>query len=145
MSGIRKATPPHKAYLLRLFTLMSLYILFLFIAVRMLDEPDPVTGVPAYILGILPALPVIGIFWAIGRLLVELRDEYQQMLMVRQILVATGFTLAGATAWGFLEQFNLVVHIPAYYWAVIWFAGLGVGALFNKITLGDSGADAGCA
>ncbi len=144
MSNIRKTPAPHKAYVKRLFFLMSLYMVLLFIAVRMLDDPDPVTGVLAYILGILPALPVIGIFWAVGRLLIELQDEYQKMLMVRQILVATAFTLAGATAWGFLEQFNLAVHLPAYYWAVIWFAGLGVGAAFNKMTLGDAGGEAGC-
>lgn len=132
-------SPAHKKYLLRMCALMALYIAFLLIAVRLLGHANPVTGFPAFVLGLLPALPVIGIFWAVGRLLIELDDEYQQMLMVRQILVATGFSMAAATGWGFLEQFNLVAHIPAYYWAVLWFAGLGVGSLFNKVTLGDAG------
>jgi hypothetical protein len=128
-----------RRYLIRLFTLMSLYIFLLYIAVRFLNRPEPISGILAYTLGILPALPVIGIFWAVGRLLIEIDDEYQRLLLVRQILVATGLALASATAWGFLEQFNLVTHIPAYYWAVIWFGGLGVGALVNRLTLGDGG------
>jgi hypothetical protein len=139
MLKTRKISPAHKGYLKRLFILMSLYIFFLYIAVVMLGRDNPITGVAAYALGLLPALPVIGIFWAVGRLLIELDDEYQQMLMVRQILVATGCSMAAATGWGFLEQFNLVAHIPAYYWTVLWFAGLGVGSLFNRITLGDAG------
>ncbi len=138
-----KAPPAIRRYLIRLAVLMSLYIGLLFIAVRLLGRDDPVTGPLAYVLGIAPAVPVIGVFWAVMRLLIEQQDEYQRLLMVRQILVATGFALSLATAWGFLEQFNLVAHIPAYYWAVIWFAGLGVGSLYNRLTLGDAGCAGG--
>ena len=42
-------------------------------------------------LAILPALPLIGIIWAFGRLLIEETDEYLRSLTVRQFLVATGF------------------------------------------------------
>ena len=136
---MRNMPKPIKNYLRRLFTLMSLYFGLLFVAVHFLGRAEPITGAFAYIIGILPAIPVIGIFWAIGRLLVEQDDEYQKMLLVRQMLVATATALAAATGWGFLEQFHLAPHIPAYYWAVIWFAGLGVGGLFNKLTLGDQG------
>ncbi|MEQ1510773.1 MAG: hypothetical protein ABL909_10295 [Sphingopyxis sp.] len=139
---LNKPKTAHGRYLIRLFVLMSLYIALLFVAVRFLGRPDAVTGPLAYGLAFAPAVPVIGIFWAVARLLVEQTDEYQRLLLVRQTLVATGFALSLATGWGFLEQFNLATHIPAYYWAVIWFAGLGVGAAFNRFTLGDSG---GCA
>jgi hypothetical protein len=138
-SSLQNAATPHKRYLIRLAILMTLYIVFLFIAVRMLGHHDPVTGATAYILGLLPALPVIGVFWAVGRLMSETTDEYQRMLMVRKSLVATGFAMAAATGWGFLEQFDLAAHIPAYYWAVFWFAGLGVGTVFNRLTIGDAG------
>jgi len=99
-------------------------------------------GPLAYIAAILPALPIIGIFGAMGRYLVEEEDEYLRMLTVRQSLWATGFALSVATIWGFLENFALVEHVDAYSVAIIWFFGLGVGALMNKLTLGDSGA--GC-
>lgn len=80
-----------------------------------------------------PALPVIGFFGAIGRYLVEEHDEYLRDQMVRQALIATGIAMAVATAWGFLENFGLVPHVYAYAAAIVWFAGLGVGACVNGI------------
>jgi hypothetical protein len=97
------------------------------------------SGVVAYIVAALPALPIIGIFFAMGRYLVEEQDEYVRMLMIRQALWASGFALSAATIWGFLESFDVVGHIDAYYIAVIWFGGLGVGSLINKLTVGDGG------
>ncbi len=41
--------------------------------------------------------------------------------------------------WGFLENMKLVPHVDAFYIAVLWFVGLGVGSLVNYLTLGDSG------
>lgn len=94
------------------------------------------TGVAAYALAILPALPIVGIFAAIGRYLVEEQDEYVRMLMVRQTLWASGFALSIATVWGFLESFELVGHVESFYVAVLWFGGLGLGACMNRLTLG---------
>lgn len=84
-----------------------------------------------YLAAILPALPIIGIFFSIGRYLIEEQDEYVRMMMVRQALIASGFALSIATVWGFLENFELVGHIDAYYIAVLWFAGLGLGSCIN--------------
>lgn len=95
-----------------------------------------------YLVALLPALPIIGIFGAIGRYLVEEQDEYVRMLMVRQTLWASAFTLSLATIWGFLESFDLVGHVDGYYVAVCWFFGLGVGGLFNKFAYGETGS--GC-
>jgi len=92
-----------------------------------------------YIVAILPALPIIGIFGAIGRYLVEEQDEYVRMLMVRQTLFASAFALSLATTWGFLESFDLVGHADGYYVAIAWFFGLGLGGLYNKLTFGDGG------
>lgn len=134
---MNRQSTPQRRYVVRLFALMSLYIALLFIAVRFLDRDVPLTGIAAYVIGIAPALPVIGVFWAVMRLIIEMEDEYQRLLLVRQVLVATGFALSLATGWGFLEQFALVPHIPAYYAMILWFAGLGVGSLVNRLTLGD--------
>jgi len=88
---------------------------------------------------VLPALPIIGIFGAIGRYLVEEQDEYVRMLMVRQILWASGLTLSFATIWGFLNNFGLVGHADGYWLIALWFIGLGIGSLVNKLTLDDGG------
>src|ERR1700761_6442583 len=94
------------------------------------------SGPVAYVAAILPALAIIGIFGAIGLYLVEEQDEYLRMLMVRQTLWASGFALSIATIWGFLESFELVQHVEAYYVAILWFGGLGLGACANKLTIG---------
>ena len=92
-----------------------------------------------YVVAVLPALPIIGIFGAIGRYLVEEQDEYVRMLMVRQMLWASGFALSCATIWGFLESFDLVGHADGYYIVIAWYFGLGIGGLANKLTLGEGG------
>ena len=128
--------PAMRRYLRRLAISMTLYMAFLFIALRYVDA---VTGPVAYLLGALPGIAIIGVFWAVGRLLVEETDEYLRMLLVRQTLVATAFALSIATVWGFLENVKLVPHVDAFYIAILWFVGLGVGSLVNWLTIGDSG------
>src|SRR5690242_4708590 len=86
-----------------------------------------------YVVAVLPALPIIGIFAAMGRYLVEEQDEYVRMLMVRQTLWASAFTLSCATIWGFLDNFGLVGHADGYWVVVAWFFGLGIGGIFNKL------------
>ena len=97
------------------------------------------SGGLTYLVAIFPALPIIAIFAAIGRYLVEEHDEYVRMLMVRQTLWASGITLSLATIWGFLESFDIAGHVDAYYVCVVWFAGLGIGGIINKLTLGEGG------
>src|SRR2546423_8685728 len=92
-----------------------------------------------YLVAILPALPIIGIFGAIGRYLVEEQDEYMRMLMVRQTLWASAFTLSIATAWGFLDNFGLVGHVDGYWIIVVGYSGLAVGGIYNKLPLGVGG------
>lgn len=113
---------------------MAAYIITLTAALRFVGGGD-VTGALAYVLALLPGLSIAGVFWAIGRLLVEERDEYLRMLMVRQSLVATGFTLSVVTMWGFLENFDLVPHVDAFYIAVLWFGGLALGSCVNAFML----------
>jgi DNA-binding XRE family transcriptional regulator len=93
---------------------MAAYIVTLAAALRYVGEGD-VTGPAAYLLALLPGLSIAAVFWAIGRLMVEEKDEYLRLLLVRQSLVATGFTLGIVTMWGFLENFELVPHVDAFY------------------------------
>ena len=128
-------TPAWKRYNWRSIWLSMAYAVFLIGAVYGFKHrliPGPLT----YLVAILPAVPIIGLFVAMGRYLAEEQDEYVRMLMIRQALWASGFALSAATIWGFLESFDLVGHVDAYYVAVAWFGGLGLGACINKFTLG---------
>lgn len=131
---VRKSLAQRR-YIVRTLAFTSLYISFLGIALRLIGRGSA-TGTYAYVLAILPALAIIGVFWAIGRLLVEETDEYQRMLLVRQSLIATAFALSIATLYGFLENFGLVPHVDSFYIAVLWFGGLGIGGLVNRLTVG---------
>ena len=131
-------TAAWKRYNWRLIWLSLAYAIFLIGAVYAFKHAL-VPTLLKYPVAILPALPIIGIFVAIGRYLVEEQDEYVRMLMVRQILWASGFALSCATVWGFLDNFGLVGHADGYYMVIAWFFGLGVGSVVNKLTLGEGG------
>ena len=128
-------TSAWKRYNLRVIWLSLGYAAFLLFAVYAFKH-HLLHGAVAYLAAVLPALPIIGIFGAMGRYLVEEQDEYVRMLMIRQTLWASGFALSVATIWGFLESFDLVGHVDSYNIAVIWFLGLGVGSMMNRLTLG---------
>jgi len=131
-------TPAWKRYNWRVVWLSLVYAAFLMTAVYGFKH-QLVPGALKYLVAILPALPIIGIFGAIGRYLVEEQDEYVRMLMVRQTLWASAFALSVATTWGFLDNFGLVGHVDGYWIAILWFFGLGLGGIYNKLTLGEAG------
>jgi hypothetical protein len=108
---------------------MAIYLATLFVAVTLFRD-NALSGLPAYALALLPALRVIGVFWAVMRLLVEEKDEFLRMLHVRQCLFATGFCLSVVTVREFLQTFDLVqpgngVFGVVFFWAI----GLGLGAV----------------
>ena len=131
-------TAAQRRYNRRVLWLSAVYAVFLFGAVYAFKH-HLLSGPAAYVAAILPALPIIGIFAAIGLYLAEEQDEYVRMLMVRQTLWASGFALSLATIWGFLESFGLVGHVESFYVAVLWFGGLGIGACANKLTIARAG------
>jgi hypothetical protein len=133
-------SPAWKRYNRRALWLSVLYVVTLLAATYGFKQ-KLFTGGLAYIAALLPALAIIGIFGAMGRYLVEEPDEYVRMLLVRQSLWASAFALSIATVWGFLESFGLAGHVEAFYIAVVWFFGLGLGSLYNRLTLGSG---AGC-
>ncbi len=136
------ATPRSAAmrrYLWRVALSMTLYIGILVAAKLAFRFVEP-HSLLAYVLALMPALPIVGVFWAVMRLLMEESDEYLRMLLVRQTLFATGFCLVVMTGWEWLQNFDLVPQGNGGFGAAFfWFIGLGFGALFNKLTIGDTG------
>ncbi len=135
----RYKSPAIRRYVIRIAALMTFYLVALFSA-SYAFRADLVSGPAAYALAVVPALPVIGVFWAVMRLLIEEPDEFIKMLMVRQSLVATGFCLTIMTIWEFLQNFDLVPPGNGGFGAAFfWFVGLGIGAIYNKLTVGTAG------
>ena len=131
-------SPAVRRYVRRLAVLMATYLVTLFAAVRLLRSHS-VEGPAAYALAILPALPVIGVFWAVMRLLIEEADEYLRMLLVRQVMIATGFCLSVMTILEFLRNFDLLSSDSGGFGATFyWFGGFAIGAIYNRITAGSA-------
>ena len=127
----RYKSPAIRRYVIRLAVLMSIYVVTL-LGVSTLFKAHAVSGPLAWVLAIIPALPIIGVFWAVMRLLIEEPDEFIRLLHVRQSLIATGFCLTVMTIWEFLQNFDLVPPGHGGFGAAFfWFMGLGVGALYN--------------
>jgi len=73
------------------------------------------------------AAMICGMFWAIFRLLSECDDEYQRMLLVKQVLLGTAITLMIVTFWQFLEVYEVLAEGPRWV-GVLWLAMFGVAA-----------------
>jgi hypothetical protein len=120
-----------KRYNREVLLLMGGYVITLFGVVSYASNHFPLRGPEGVALALLPALPIIGVFGAMARYLIEESDEYIRSRFVRQALIATGITLSLCTAWGFLENFGAAPHIYAYYAAILWFGAQGVVALWR--------------
>src|SRR5208282_3213499 len=83
-------------------------------------------GLLAYPVAVLPALPIVWVLFETGRYLAVEKDEFQRNLLVQCLLGGIGGTLATTTAWGYLEAFAHVPHLPAMWiYPIFWlFVGL---------------------
>ncbi len=133
------ASAATRRYIRRLVVLMVLYLALVFVASWTFKNTG-ISGITAWALAIAPALPIIGVFWAVMRMIVEEQDEFIRMLIVRQCLFATGFCLTIVTIWQWLQNFELIGPGNAGFGAAFfWFIGLGFGALYNRVTMGTWG------
>ena len=131
MAGTKTAAT--RRYRTRVLAATGAYVLTLFAAEILIDDRG-LDGPLAWVVALLPGLCVAAVFWAIGRLLIEETDEYLRSLMVRQMLIASGIAMVVATIYGFLENYGLVPHVAAFYLAILFFFGLGLGGLYNRVT-----------
>ena len=121
--AMKPKTPEMARYLRRLLVVMTLYVVVL-VPVTYVVRRDLVSGWVVYVLAVLPALPIIGVLYVILRLVVEMKDEYQRLLMVKQLFWATGLTLSITTIWGFLESYAAVERIPPFFMTGFWLFAL---------------------
>lgn len=98
----------------------ALVILFAFIAAasfRLLH----LHGVVAYLVAILPALPILWALVALGQYLAEETDEFQRTLHVQYLLWGIGGTLGLTTVWGYLEDFARAPRLDLIYiYPIFW-------------------------
>ena len=119
-----------RSYLFRFLPTMGFYIVALVSVVLVFRHHHP-TGFIAYLLAILPAIPIIGVIAIVGLYLSEEKDEFQRALLVQSMVWGIGATLAFTTAWGFLEAFTEIPHLQPYLVFPIFcaFGGISSGLL----------------
>ena len=140
MALTQTRNPAFRRYLRRFVPITLAYLASIALATWIIPDDAPANALTIG-LAILPGLAVVGWIWAMGRLLVELDDEYLRMLEVRKMIVATGVTLALTSVWGILELYSPdVPRLPVFFVFPLWCIGLALGQVFNRLTLGDSGA-----
>jgi hypothetical protein len=91
------------------------------------------TGPLLWAVAMAPAVFVLAMVWTMARLVIEEQDEYLRYRVIKQMLFASGGLLAVATVWGFLEQFDLVVHVPAWAAVPVFATMLGLSQCFRSV------------
>jgi hypothetical protein len=114
-----------RRYTLRVLLFMASYVVILTSSLTFARGSTEHSQATLIGLALISAFPIIGVFWAIFRLLVEIHDEYQRLLFAKQTLLATAITLVIVTVWQFLAVYEVVATGPEWMGA-IWFAMLGV-------------------
>jgi hypothetical protein len=114
-----------RRYKTRVAVAGGLYVVIL-VGVLWLFNTRPPTGLVRYVLAVAPALPILGIFAATARYLVEEADEFRRMTMVQAMLWGLGLALSFSTVWGFLEAFAGAPLIHLYWVFPIYSLGFGV-------------------
>lgn len=108
------------------------YVLGLGIAIGIWNTYE-LSGPVVFAIALLPTLPTFAMIWAMARYLVEETDEYLRYRMVRAAIISLGGVLAIGIFWGFLEMFELVPHIWAWWVLPVWAVGLGLAQLWMKV------------
>jgi hypothetical protein len=118
-------SPAVRRYVMRMWIMAALCILFAVVTALAFRLYHP-HGVLAYLVSILPALPIIGALVYTGVYLAEEKDEFQRNLLVQSLLGGTGGILAVITAWGYMEDFAHAPHMDLIWvYALFWvFAGV---------------------
>ncbi len=132
------SSKPNRRFLLRLGSSVAVLALAV-VGARYLTANGLVGGPVVWVLAVVPGLAMLGFFYAIGMLIIEQKDEFIRMLIIRQVFIGTGIALSFAIVWGFLEEFGLVAHIYPYYVAIAWILGFAFGGFVNRITHGAWG------
>ena len=126
------ASPATDRYNKRVIASSFGYVLGLGIAITLWREYELSPGL-VFAISMLPTLPTFGVIWAMGRYFSEETDEYLRYQTIIRALGGLGLVLVSGIFWGFLEMFELVPHIWAWWVLPVWAVGMGLTQLWQKV------------
>jgi hypothetical protein len=124
-------SPAMRTYNRRMIAASFTYVALLLACAALARYSAPPAPVRV-VLAIIVSLPVLFMIRSMALLIKEERDEYLRMKIVERTLIATGFTLAATTIYGFLTAFDLAPKLDSVLVVPLWGVGLGVGRLFQR-------------
>ena len=130
-------SPACRSYRQRVLITMSFYVLAIFGVAYFLRDHHP-RGAAAYLLAIVPAIPILCMLVVVGIYLRDEQDEFQRWMMIRSILWATGIVLAATTVVGFLQNFAAVTAPLSYYVFVLFWVVFGIAQGIQQLRIGRS-------
>jgi Kef-type K+ transport system membrane component KefB len=104
------SNPAQNRYVARMFV-AALFCVVFSLAAALGVRYGHASGAVAYVLAVLPALPIVGALVGTGAYLNEEKDEFQRNLFVQALLGGIAGTLSLTTVWGFLEDFARAPHL----------------------------------
>jgi len=124
--------PAQRRFFWRFAIAMLLYVLLLVPAVWGFVHYHP-TGVLAYGLAVLPALPILGMLVVVGLYLAEEKDEFVRNMQIQSLLGGIGGTLAVVSVWGFLENFTQVRHLDLFLVYPLFWVFVGISTVVVRL------------
>lgn len=124
-------TPAARNYLRRFGLAMTTYVVVLMGSLWFIETRSP-KGPLLWLLGVAPAIPLIGVIAAMGLYLMEETDEFLRTVLVQSLLWGIGITMAFGTAWGFLENVEAVPHFPLYLIFPVFCGAFGLAQPFVR-------------
>lgn len=108
------------------------YVLGLGIAVTLWNSYQ-LSDALVFAISLLPTVPTFGIIWAMARYLSDETDEYLRHRTIMASIHGLGLVLSVGILWGFLEMFELVPHVWAWWVLPAWAIGTGLSNLWQKV------------
>lgn len=109
-----------RRFMVRMWAAAGLCVLFSVIAALSFVFAQ-LTGIAAYLVASLPALPIVWALLGTAAYLTEETDEFQRNVLVQSLLGGMGVTLAAITIWGYLEDFARAPRLHlAWVYPLFW-------------------------
>jgi hypothetical protein len=119
-------------YWKRYYSAISVYVVALF-SVTWIFKHHHLTGAAAFLLALLPALPIVGVVIIVGLYMREETDEVEMAVLTQSMVWGIGLTLSLATLWGFLEAFGQVSHVNSYWAFPIFCVFTGIASCLIRL------------
>jgi hypothetical protein len=115
-----------RRYLLRVAIASAIYVLAVFVTLRIVVHHGRLPLPEAVGLALIPSLPIVGVIAIVGLYLKEEKDEFQRELFIQSLLWGTGATLAVTSFWSFLHIFGRVPPVDGFHVFVLFWIFVGL-------------------